>query len=368
MSMHVRKPKNPDQSTRVLKLRLKDKHAVALREQAYHVNQVWNYCNALSFQIWERERRFISAYDIDAYTAGAGKEGLPLHSTTVQSISSELVTRRKQFKKVKLRWRVSAGSRRSLGWIPFKASALRYRNGQVLFSCFSKPLSLWDSYELSNYELGAGNFSEDAHGRWYLNVTVKVIRPAKTTGKSAVGIDLGLKDFAGLSTGEVIAADRFYRDLEPALAVSQRARKKVRARAIHAKIANRRQDSLHKLSTRLVAEHGTIFVGNVNAAGLVKTRMAKSVLDAGWSKFRTMLKYKCDDAGAWFEEVNEAYSTQTCSECGALGGPKGMEGLGIREWICLRCNAVHHRDVNSAKIILARGHARLAGGIPFLSV
>jgi putative transposase len=354
-------------SVRVLRIRVKDKHATVLRDRAYHVNQVWNYANELSFKVWQRERRFISAYEIDDYTAGATKEGLPLHSQTVQAISAELVTRRKQFRKVKLRWRISNGSKRSLGWIPFKASALRYRNGQLFLSGIEQPLSLWDSYGLSNYQLGAGNISEDARGRWYINLTVKVGKPPKTIGKDAVGIDLGLKDFAALSTGQVIEAECFYRDLEPALAVSQRARKKVRTRALHAKIANRRKDYLHQLSARLIKEHGAIFVGNVNASGLVKTTMAKSVLDAGWSTFRTMLHYKSDDAGVWFEEVNEAYSTQTCSACNSRTGPQGLEGLGIREWVCPECCAVHHRDINSAKIILARGLARLDGGIPVLS-
>ena len=150
--------------TRVLRLRLKDKHAKTLVEQARRVNQVWNYCNELSFKIWERERRFASNYDLDHYTAGATKEGLALHSQTVQAISKELVTRRRQHKKLKLRWRVSGGNRRSLGWIPFKAAVLRYRNGQLWFSGMDKPLSLWDSYGLAGYTLGAGNLSEDARG------------------------------------------------------------------------------------------------------------------------------------------------------------------------------------------------------------
>ncbi len=83
-------------------------------------------------------------------------------------------------------------------------------------------------------------------------------------------------------------------------------------RAIHAKIKNIRSDFQHKLSRQLVNDHAAIFVGNVNAKGLAKTKLAKSVLDAGWSAFRTMLKYKCQQAGVWFEEVNEAYTTQTC--------------------------------------------------------
>ena len=160
---------------RTLRLRLKDKHARALREQAYWVNQVWNYCNDLSFKVWQREHRFLTGYDFAAYTKGLGAEGVPLHSQTVQAIAEEFATKRKQFKKTRLNWRVSSrkSPKRSLGWVPFKASAIRYRNGQVHFSGLGA-LSLWDSYGLASYNLGAGSFSEDARGRWYLNVTVKV--------------------------------------------------------------------------------------------------------------------------------------------------------------------------------------------------
>ncbi|MGE0798717.1 MAG: RNA-guided endonuclease InsQ/TnpB family protein [Lautropia sp.] len=158
------------------------------------------------------------------------------------------------------------------------------------------------------------------------------------------------------------------RDLEPALAVAQRARKKQRIKAIHARIANRRKDHLHQFSNRLVREHRAIFVGNVNARALARTRMAKSVLDAGWSSLRTLLQYKCDRAGVWFEDVDEAFSTQTCSSCGALPPerPKGIAGLGIREWTCCGCATTHDRDVNAARNILAVGHGRLVAGIPRL--
>lgn len=161
-----------DVVTRTLRLRLKDKHAALLCEQAREVNFVWNYCNELSYKILQREGRFCSNVDLDKLTSGATKEGISLHSQTVQAISKELVTRRKQFKKAKLRWRVSRGSKRSLGWIPFKAPAIRYKGGQVWYA--GRPLSLWDSYGLQHYELGAGSFSEDSRGRWYLNVTVKI--------------------------------------------------------------------------------------------------------------------------------------------------------------------------------------------------
>ena len=350
---------------KTLRVRIKDKHAKALDAMACEVNMVWNFVNELSFKHTQRTGKFFSAYDLDKYTSGATKEGLKIHSQTLQSITAEYVTRRKQFKKAKLRWRVSRGSRRSLGWIPFKVGAATYKNGQLRYA--GQYFGVWDSYGLADYKLRSGSFSQDAQGRWYANICVETVA-TKSAGTESIGIDLGLKDFATLSTGEKIETQRLYRGAEAKLAVAQRANKKQRVKAIHAQIANRRKDFLHKLSTRLVKENGAIFVGNVNAAGLAKTNMAKSVLDAGWSSFRTMLQYKCDHAAVWFEEVNESYTTQTCSDCGTLPNsrPKGIAGLGIREWTCSECGSVHDRDTNAARNILARGHARLAVGIPVL--
>ena len=350
----------PTETTRTLRVRLKDRHATFLRAQSREVNFVWNYANELGLKILLREGRFCTAYELHRYTAGATKEGLSLHSQTVQAINEEYVTRRRQFKKHRLAWRKSSGARRSLGWIPVKATALRYRGGQVWYC--GRPLSLWDSYGLHQYELGTGCFSEDSRGRWYLNVTVKVKTRETSTATRSVGIDLGLKDFLSTSDGEKAEASQFYRDLEPEIATAQRANKAQRVKALHAKVANRRKDTLHKLSSALVRDYGAIFVGNVNASGLAKTRTAKSVLDAGWSMFRTMLQYKCADAGVWFEEVNEAYSTQTCSCCASRTGPKGVAGLGIRNWRCEVCGTPHDRDVNAARNILAAGMLARARG------
>ena len=352
---------------KVLRLRLKDKHAKFLTELAREVNFVWNYCNELQMTMFNRERRFLSGYDFAKFTRGATKEGLHLHSQTVQAIAEEYATRRRQFRKVRLSWRKSSGSRRSLGWIPFKRTAIHAAHGQLKFA--GQWLSLWDSYGLEAYQIRAGNLCEDARGRWYLNacVAVPVAEPAnRSRARRDVGIDLGLKELAATSAGEKLSAPQFYRGFEAKLAIAQRAGNKRRVRAIHAKITNRRRDSLHQFSTRLVRRYDTVFVGNVNASGLAKTPHAKSVLDAGWSAFRTMLQYKCDFAGATFAEVNEAFSTQTCSACGIRSGPKGIAGLGIREWTCGDCGTVHDRDVNAAKNILAAGRRRLAEEIPAL--
>ena len=350
-----------------LRVRVRDTHVSWLRARARDVNFVWNYDQEVGLKVLERECRFLSSVELDAFTAGATLDGLELHSQTVQAVNAEYVRRRIQFRKRKLRWRVSDRRRSnySLGWIPFKAVAIQCRSkGVVRF--MGRHLRVWDTWGLSQYQIRAGSFSEDARGRWYLNAVVRVKRealPLRHPVETGVGIDLGLKDLLATSEGLKVEAPRFYRDMENKLATAQRARKKDRVRAIHAKIRNRRQDHLHKVSTALVREHGAIFVGNVNASALAKTGFSKSVLDAGWSAFRTQLRYKCHRARVVFEEIDEAGSTQTCSACSARCGPKGIVGLGIREWTCGVCGAVHDRDVNSARLILAAGRGRLAEGI-----
>ena len=158
---------------------------------------IWNFDNELSYKHTQRSGKFFSAYDLAKYTKGATKEGLQVHGQTVQAVNEEFVTRRKQFRKIKLRWRVSRGSRKSLGWIPFKASAISYKTGLL---CYGKlHFGLWDSYNLSQYELGSGSFSQDARGHWYANITATPkVKPMRQMAlfNDSVAIDLGLKDFA----------------------------------------------------------------------------------------------------------------------------------------------------------------------------
>jgi len=345
---------------KTLKVRIKDKHTRQLSMMAGCVNFVWNYINELSLRSIREHSRFLSAYDFHPYTKGAGQD-LALHSQTLQCIAAEYVIRRKQFRKSKLNWRKSTGVRRSLGWIPVNTGQAKWKNGQVFHN--GKYYGVWDSYGLSKYKFKSASFNEDTRGRWYFNVVVEV-EIKKSRGTSSVGIDLGCKVGATDSNGNGVHG-REYRYLESKLGIAQRAKNKSRVKNIHAKIKNRRQDSLHKYSRKLVNENAAIFVGNVSSLGLAKTNMAKSVLDAGWGLFKTMLDYKCDHAGIVFEEVNEAFTTVTCSACKNRTGPKGLEGLRIREWTC-ECGVTHDRDVNAARNILALGHERLAVGIPVL--
>jgi len=349
--------------TKTLQSRVRDKHIPLLRSMAGSVNFVWNFCNELSIRNIKDHGKFLSAYDMHPYTKGAGKE-LGLHSQTLQCVAGEYVTRRKQFKKSKLRWRKTGGTKRSLGWIPVNTGAAKWKNGQVFHN--GHYFKIWDSHGLADYKFRSASFTEDARGRWYFNVVVSY-EPKQSTGKASVGIDLGCKDAATVSDGSKITG-RWYRAQEQKLGIAQRANKKKRVKVIHASIANKRKNDLHQFSRQLVNVNGAIFIGNVNAKAIAKTKMAKSSMDAGWGMFKVMLEYKCNHAGMVFDEVNESYTTQACSSCGCIGhnSPKGRAGLRIREWTCSDCGDTHDRDVNAAKNILALGHQRLAVGIPRL--
>lgn len=361
--------------TKTLKLRIRDKHAKAMLAMARDVNQVWNFCNETQFRSLKRycnrPKVWLSGFDLQKLTNGFSKcEGVSIGSTTQQQVCEEFATRLRQFKRQRLNWRVSdrKSPKYSLGWVPFKAGALTFRNGQVRFKGIH--VGLWDSYGLSKYELRAGSFNEDSRGRWYLNVAVKmqVEKKPAASPSSVVGIDLGLKTLATYCNGEKFEPRRWYRASEAALGIAQRAGKKKRIKAIHARIANQRKDALHQETSELVKKHAAIFVGNVNAKALAKTTMAKSVLDAAWTTFRTQLRYKAIRHGVVFAEVNEAFSTQTCSCCGVVSpsSPKGRAGLGIRQWTCSNCGTVHDRDVNAARNIARLGLQALAEGIPAL--
>ena len=113
--------------------------------------------------------------------------------------------------------------------------------------------------------------------------------------------------------------------------------------------------AMHKFSSMLVRKYGQIYVGDVSSAKLVKTRMAKSVLDSGWSMLKTQLLYKGEHAGRSVEVVDEKFTTRVCGNCGSLSGPKGVGQLVVRQWECTDCGTVHDRDVNAARNILTAG-------------
>lgn len=338
--------------------RIKDKHAKRLAAQARAVNFVFNYCNETQMKAARAGRKWLTGYDLWKLVAGATKEGLDLHSHSAMRVCVQYDKSRRQQKRPWLRWR---SSKRSLGWVPFNTGHVKLHGGAFIFR--GERYDVWLHRDLpEGAKIGAGSFSQDARGRWYINCPVEVPEATYAPLKY-VGIDLGLKDLATLSTGEKIEAPQFYRKSEAALANAQRRKKTKRARVIAAKVANRRKDFLHKASSRLAKEYGLIVIGDVSPSRLAQTSMAKSVLDAGWSRFKDMLSWKLQlCSGGMLLEVSEHLTTQVCSDCGVVGGPRGLKDLGIREWACGDCGSVHDRDVNSARLILRAGLRTLVEG------
>jgi putative transposase len=334
------------------KYRIKDRSAKkTLRRHAYAVNQVWNWCCAQQLDVQARyragakPRKWASHYDLTKLCKGVGAE-LWLNQQSVGEVC-RIFAQARDKTKCAPHFRSSFGARRALGFVPFQAQSRQVVGNSITYlgKCYrffgSKRRPLPENAK-------GGAFVEDNLGRWYVCFHVEV--EARKGGNASVGIDLGLKSLATLSDGRKIEAPKIYRRYEERLAVAQRARNRQRTSRIHAKIKNCRRDFLHKVTTELCREHALIAVGNVNTKQLAQTRMAKSVLDASWSTFRFMLKYK----SAGYVEVDEKFTTQTCSQCGALPTerPKGIAGLGVRAWECSECGASHDRDVNAAKNIL----------------
>jgi putative transposase len=332
-----------------------------LARHAWGCNQVWNFCVATQREAQKRQAsgmvtRWPSAFDLIKLCTGGGAV-LGLHSDTVSTVCRQFAASRDLHRKCP-RFRASDGPKRALGWVPFIPRAVQIDGPQVTY--LKRRFWFWKSRDLPE-SVKAGCFTQDARGRWFVVFQCEVTDDLPT-GNGRVGIDLGLKTLATLSDGAIIPALRHYRQYEAALAVAQRAGNKRRVRAIHAKIANARKHQLHEASTRIARENALIVVGNVSSTKLAKTKMAKSVLDASWGMLKSQLAHKARRYGARFIEVNEAWTTQTCSCCGEIpvSSPKGMGALGIRHWTCSACGESHDRDVNAARNILRVGLERQA--------
>ena len=342
--------------TRTLRLKVKSEAYGWLNAAAVEVNQVWNYANATSYKAarpFSGPAKWLSAYDLDKLTAGATDCFERIGSGTIQRVNAEFATRRRQFKKTKLRWRVSRGPRRSLGWLPFKAVQLKRKGKSLRLS--GKAFRVFERGRLEGVQWKSGCFAEDAVGDWWLCVAVDVPVAQAEVRDEAVGLDLGLRTVVTTSDGEKLEAGRFYRNIELKIALAQRRGHKRQAKRLHRTAARRRKNASHQFSRRMVDRYQTIVVGDVSAPQLAKTRMAKSVLDSGWGMLKALLQYKGRQAGRSVLIVSERYTTQACSSCGALTGPAGLDMLAVRTWVCGGCGDTRDRDINAARNILSAG-------------
>lgn len=213
-------------------------------------------------------------------------------------------------------------------------------------------------------------------GKYFISILCETeIYPLPKTGEH-VGIDLGLSDFAILSTGEKIRNEKFLQNLSKKLAkeqkiLSRRAlvakksgkklsesmnyqKQRIKVANIHEKIANKRRDFLNKLSTEIVKNHDIICIEDLSSKNLMKNhKLARAIGDVSWSEFVRMLEYKAE----WYEKqvskISRWYaSSQICSDCGFASGKKS---LSIREWTCENCGSHHDRDINASINILNEG-------------
>jgi putative transposase len=347
---------DPTTCIRTLRLKVKSEAYPWLEAAAIEVNQVWNYANATSDKAsrpFAGPAKWLSAFDLDKLTAGAAKHFERLGSDTIQRVNAEFATRRRQFKKAKLRWRVSHGAKRSLGWIPFKAVQLKRKGKSLRF--LGKAFRVFEHALLDGVSWKCGCFAQDAVGDWWLCLPVERRVVESRAASEAIGLDLGLKDTVATSDGQRLEAGHFYRQIERQLAQAQRRGHPHQAKRLHRRAARRRKDALHKFSKQIVDRYQNIIVGDVSSLKLAKTRMAKSVLDAGWGLLKAQLQYKGQQAGRCVQVVNERNTTRTCSSCGSLTGPTGLDMLVVRTWVCDECGVTHDRDVNAARNILSAG-------------
>jgi putative transposase len=326
--------------------RIKDSTSgMHLGKMAGAINYVWNFCNEVSLLAFRRDKTFLSAYDLHKLTAGTSKD-LRLSADTIQQVCTEYVTRRKQFKKIKLKWR---SKKRSLGWIPFKAAYITFQGDTVTYC--GQRFRLWLSRPVEGI-IKTGSFTQDARGRWYVNLQCEVSDATEPVGHLDLGIDLGLMNQIACSDGIVYRRENLTRQHEQSLAMAQRAHKKRRVKTIQAKIANTRADWTHKATTAIARRAKLIVIGDVSSSKLIKTPFAKSTLDAAWHSVRFQLHYKANRLAGTCVSGRETFSSVTCSDCGNRCGPSGLRALGVRAWICPSCGSAHERDVNAARNIL----------------
>lgn len=337
-----------------LRLKVRPEAYSWLNRAAIEVNQVWNWANAESARAATScviPRRWLRGYELCNLAAGGTKHFDHIGADTIQRICMEYAQKRSAVKRVELRWRKSFGSGRSLGWIPLKAASVR-RHGKALRYC-GKAIRVFESDKFRDLsKWGCGCFAQDAVGDWYLCLPIQRVDQSPAPALAEVGIDLGLKVTATTSQGEALAAGRYYRSLEEKLGQAQRRGHKRRAKHIHRRAARRRRDALHKFSRLIVNRYHLIGIGDVSSLKLVKTKLSKAVLDCAWGELKRQLLYKGESAGRVVRIVDERNTTRRCSSCGSLSGPKGVNQLRVREWMCHKCGRTWDRDVNAAQNIL----------------
>ncbi|WP_406360441.1 transposase [Streptomyces sp. NBC_01544] len=343
------------------------------------VRKVYNLALAARTQAWTRQERVNYNQTSALLTAWKKTEELaflndvssvPLQQTLrhLQSAFTNFFSKRAKYPRFKSRKK----SRKSA---EYTTSGFRFRDGRLTLAKMAEPLDIvWSRPLPTGAKPSTVTVSQDSAGRWFVSMLCDdlTVKPLSATD-AAVGVDVGLNHLLTLSTGEKIANPRHERRDRARLAKAQRAlarkatgdganRRKARLKVakIHARIADRRRDGLHKLTTRLVRENQTIVIEDLTVRNMVKNRsLARAISDAAWAEFRSLLEYKAQWYGREVIAVDRFFpSSKLCSVCGTL---QDKMPLHVRTWTCT-CGTTHDRDVNAARNLLAAGRAVSACG------
>lgn len=342
------------------------------------VRYVYNRALAERSRVWAQEQRRISYAESDKMLTGWKRDPDTSWLTEPSKGPLQAALRNLQGAFDSF-WRKQAGypqfkkKGKSKDSATYFANCFTYRNGQVKLAKHAEPLNIrWSRPLPEGVQPSQVTVSKDSAGRYHISILVEDTITEHTPTEAVLGVDAGITSLYTLSTGEKISNPRHEKKDRARLASAQRAlskkqkssanRAKARSKVarIHARIADRRRDHLHKLSTRLVRENQVIAIEDLSVRNMVRNRsLARAISDASWSRFRSMLEYKADWYGRTVVAVDRFHpSSKMCSTCGRINDSMPLH---VREWQCL-CGAVHDRDTNAAKNIQAAGLAVLACG------
>ncbi|MER7178460.1 RNA-guided endonuclease TnpB family protein [Streptomyces hyaluromycini] len=356
-----------------------DEQAAELSRTFGCVRLVYNKALEERTRAWYGEQRRISYVQSSAALTEWKKAGELAFLAEVSSVPLQQALRHLQmafgnFFAKRAKYPRYKSRKKSRASAEYTRSAFKWRHGHLTLAKMAGPLAIrWSRPLPAGAEPTTVTVSRDSAGRWFVSMLCEdtvTLAPAAT---AAVGLDAGITSLVTLSTGEKIANPRHERRDRARLARAQRElsrkakgsanREKARRKVakVHARIADRRRDFLHKLSTRIVRENQTVVIEDLTVRNLLKNgRLARAISDAAWTDLRMMLEYKCAWYGRELVVIDRFFpSSKLCGNCGTV---REKLPLTVREWTCECCGTVHDRDGNAARNILAAGLAASACG------